>query len=473
MSAPSAVDPISPIDTVIGDLTTLIAWALTRPSRIVFFASLYLRVTNTIRSKIGTGYFDNDGRMQLLDATFASRYLSAVQQFRNQDPALPAAWAVALNATARTNLTIVQHLLLSMNPHINIDLAVAASRTCPGDAIRGLQSDFIKINAILAGIVPALISEIGSLSPCLHLISDLSEDGETSIIDFSLDEARSQSWAMAVKLAALSESVQEHEIANLNIPISALGNKVISPGLIGTAVMAVIETAEVKDVVRIARVLDSGNPIEPVSVGSSGNIAGAAPLSPPPSALKVSTQSTMASGRAPNQVYYFDVAPGSWTGSIQYQLTSWRLLWSSPMTLKNKLLASTMQVFQRIFGASSISCTLTPYPDQGTFGVANNSFRIHKSWFTLWRSNETYTLHRDGHRVTVDAHVSFGPISFLFPEHDVYPASVFDAGMRNIYHIKLLGTRFLGDYHVQPGNRQVESKLTNDWALIEGTLNRL
>ena len=143
------------------------------------------------------------------------------------------------------------------------------------------------------------------------------------------------------------------------------------------------------------------------------------------------------------------------------------------MTLKNKLLASTMQVFQRIFGASSISCTLTPYPDQGTFGVANNSFRIHKSWFTLWRSNETYTLHRDGHRVTVDAHVSFGPISFLFPEHDVYPASVFDAGMRNIYHIKLLGTRFLGDYHVQPGNRQVESKLTNDWALIEGTLNRL
>ncbi len=473
MSAPSAVNPISPIDTVIGDLTALIGWALTQPSRIVFFASLYLRVTNTIRSKIGTGYFDDDRRMELLDATFASRYLSAVQQFRNQDPALPAAWAVALNATARTNLTIVQHLLLSMNPHINIDLAVAASRTCPGDAVRSLQSDFIKINAILAGIVPAVISEIGSLSPCLHLISDLSEDGETSIIDFSLDEARNQSWAMALKLAALSESAQEHEIANLNIPISALGNKVVSPGLIGSAVMAVIEAAEVKDVVRIAQVLDSGNPIEPVLVGSSANIAGAAPLSPPPSALNASTQSTMASGRTPNQVYYFDVAPGSWTGLFQYQLTSWRLLWSSSMTLKNKLLASTMRVFQRIFGAPSISCTLTPHPDQGTFGVAHNSFRIHKSWLTLWRSNETYTLHRDGHRVTVDAHVSFGPISFLFPEHDVYLASVFDAGMRNIYHIKLLGARFLGDYRVQPGNRQVESKLTNDWALIEETLNKL
>src|SRR5260370_23343372 len=224
MSAPSAVNPISPIDTVIGDLTALIGWALTQPSRIVFFASLYLRVTNTIRSKIGTGYLEDDRRMELLEATFASRYRSAVQQFRNQDPALPAAWAVALNATARTNLTIVQHLLLSMNPHINIDLAVAASRSCPGDAVRSLQSDFIKINAILAGIVPSVISEIGSLSPCLHLISDLSEDGETSTIDFSLDEARNQSWAMALNVAALWESAQEDELATLDIPISPLAS---------------------------------------------------------------------------------------------------------------------------------------------------------------------------------------------------------------------------------------------------------
>jgi hypothetical protein len=470
VGAPPAANPVSPIDGVIGDLTALIEWAFTQPSRILFFASLYLRVTNTIRSKIGTGYFDDDHRMEVLDATFASRYLYAVQQFRSHDPALPAAWAVALNATARTDLTIVQHLLLSMNPHINIDLAVAAARTCPGEAIGALHNDFVKINAILSGIVPTVISEIGSLSPCLHLISDLSEDGETSIIDFSLDEARNQSWDMAVKLASLPKLAQEHEIANLNVSISALGNKIISPGLIGAAVVAIIEAAEVKDVVRIAQVLNSGNPIAPVSPTNGG---GAAPVSQPSPALDTGLQSMTASGKAPNQVYYFDVAPGSWTGSFQYELTSWRVLWSSSMTLKNKLLASAMQIFQTIFGASSISCTLTPHPDEGAFGVAQNSFRIHKSWLTLWRSNETYTLHRDGHRVTVDAHVSFGPIPFLFPEHDVYPASVFGGGMRNIYHIKLLGTRFLGDYHVQPGNRQVDSRLTNEWALIQETLKKL
>jgi len=282
MAAPQAVNPI---DGVIDELRSLIGWTLAQPSRIGYFASLYLRVTTTIRSKIGTDYFDDDSRMETLDAAFASRYLSAVQQFRDRDPALPKAlpqaWAVALDATNRNNLIIVQHLLLPMNPHINIDLAVASARTCPGNSITAPSGDFDKINAILASVVPTAISELGELSPYLHLLADLSQDGETSIINFSLVAARDASWDMAQKLAYLAPAAQE------------------------------------------------------------------------------------------------------------------------------------------------------------------------------------------------EAHVSFGPISFLFREHDIYPATVIDGGMRNVYHIRLLGTRFLGDYRVQPGRQQVRSTLTNEWATDSETLNKL
>ena len=142
------------------------------------------------------------------------------------------------------------------------------------------------------------------------------------------------------------------------------------------------------------------------------------------------------------------------------------------MSLKNKLLACAMHVFQKILGDSSISSELTPYPDQPVFGRAFNRIRIYKSWFTLWRSDEWYTLHPDGHRVRVDAQVRFGPISFLFREHDIYPATVIDSGMRNLYHIRLLGTHFLGDYRVQPGRRQVLSTLANDWASVHESLNK-
>ncbi len=48
------------------------------------------------------------------------------------------------------------------------------------------------------------------------------------------------------------------------------------------------------------------------------------------------------------------------------------------MSLKNKLLACAMHVFQKILGDSSISSELTPYPDQPVFGRAFNRIRIYK-----------------------------------------------------------------------------------------------
>ena len=71
-----------------------------------------------------------------------ARYLTAVEQFRNKDPALPASWAVAFHAIDDGKLVVLQHMLLAMNPHINIDLAVAAAGTCPGASIASLQGDF-------------------------------------------------------------------------------------------------------------------------------------------------------------------------------------------------------------------------------------------------------------------------------------------------------------------------------------------
>jgi len=396
---------LNPIDGVISELKQLIAWTLIKPSRIGYFAALYLRVTNTIRSKIGTGYFDDDARMELLDAAFASRYVSAAQQFRSQDPALPKAWAVALNATNQENLIIVQHLLLSMNPHINIDLAIAAAKACPGNSIMSLQGDFNKVNAILASVVPTVISEIDALSPYLHLLADLAQDGETSIIDFDLVAARDASWAMAQKLAYLSSAEQEEVITGENVPIAALGQAIVSPGFIVSEVLNTIRSAEVKDIVQIINTLNSGAliPLQPPSSSSSASAFAAAasthmtpvPIAPP--------QTASAGRKSSSQVYYFEVAPGTWTGTFTFQVTSWHSLWSSSMSFKNKLLASAMGIFQQIFGESSISSELTPYPDRGVFGLAFNRIRIQKSWLTLWRSDEQYTLHSDGHRVTVDA----------------------------------------------------------------------
>ncbi|PYQ55546.1 MAG: hypothetical protein DMF53_27875 [Acidobacteria bacterium] len=439
----------SPIDGVILQLEDLVKGSLDQPTRLGYFASLYLRVTNTIRSKIGTGYFDDDARMERLDASFASRYLDAVRQFQAKDPKLPQAWAVALNAVAREDLIVVQHLLLAMNPHINLDLAAACAETCPGDSIDTLHGDFLKINTLLGGIVPTVILEMGEVSPCARCLSDLAEGEEHGIINFNIDAARDFAWDLAKTLARLSPDDQQVLISQKNVFVAALGTAITLPDPVARCVVRCIRESEPAGIDQIIRVLDNGNPVvEGLEI---------------PAPQKET---------APNRAYYFEIAPGTWAGSFTFKLTSWRLLWGSSMSFVDKLLASMMAIFQKAFGNASVSSVITPYPDRGAFGVATNDLRIFKSWLQLLHSSEEYTLLPNGSGVKVDAHVSFGPIPFLFREHDIYPANVQDGGFRNLYHIRLLGTRFLGDYRVQPDRKQVLSTLENEWAVAHEALNK-
>jgi len=55
------------IDQVIEKLESIIQWSKDNSSRVGFFASLYLRVTQTIKSKIGKGFFENDKRLERLN----------------------------------------------------------------------------------------------------------------------------------------------------------------------------------------------------------------------------------------------------------------------------------------------------------------------------------------------------------------------------------------------------------------------
>jgi hypothetical protein len=61
-------------------------------------------------------------------------------------------------------LAFVQHILLGMNAHINLDLAVAASIVSPGNAIIKLKSDFMIVNQILAELTNKIQKRLGRVS---------------------------------------------------------------------------------------------------------------------------------------------------------------------------------------------------------------------------------------------------------------------------------------------------------------------
>ena len=50
-------------------------------------------------------------------------------------------------------ITIIQHLLLGMNAHINLDLGQAAAKVAKPNRINDLENDFMEVNKVLAGLI--------------------------------------------------------------------------------------------------------------------------------------------------------------------------------------------------------------------------------------------------------------------------------------------------------------------------------
>jgi hypothetical protein len=244
------------IDEVVAALDHIIAAALAERSRIGFFAALYRQVTLHVRRGITEGFFDDGPRMDRLDTVFANRYLDALAAWQTgRRPSK--CWRVAFDATHRTDLLILQHLLLGINAHINLDLGVAAAQVCPGAALPGLRADFDRINQILATLTDAVQVVLERFSPLLHLVDGVGEELDDAIINFSLTGAREDSWLHARLLAAESPTFQAYTIAIIDAKTRFLARLVAEPGRLVTALLDTVSLQESDDIPAIIIALNS------------------------------------------------------------------------------------------------------------------------------------------------------------------------------------------------------------------------
>ena len=224
------MNPVTTIDGVIAQLEEIIQWCMVHKSRIGYFAALYQRMTIAVKQAIIANEFQDAKRMEQLDIIFASRYFEAWDCYINHQNC-SRAWQAAFKATEDSNLIVLQHLLLGINTHINLDLAIAAADCCPGDTIYDLQTDFIKINDIIEAESQLVQNSLTSIWPPLKLFADISNHREKAVLNFSIETARKCSWANAIVLANITADEKLGHISQIDSMVVDLARHIISPGV--------------------------------------------------------------------------------------------------------------------------------------------------------------------------------------------------------------------------------------------------
>src|ERR1700742_4818022 len=133
--------PANTIDEVLARLQEIIDASEKSGDRIGYFASLYYKVTSQVKEGILHNKFENGPRMASLDVTFANRYLTALEQWKKGQP-VTASWKIAFETTRSRQALVLQHLLLGINAHINLDLGIAAVETMQSGQIEDIHNDF-------------------------------------------------------------------------------------------------------------------------------------------------------------------------------------------------------------------------------------------------------------------------------------------------------------------------------------------
>lgn len=242
------------INEVIAQLDQIIAECSKTQDRAGYFACLYRKMTIAVKQGIENGLFADGARMERFDVLFAGRYLSAYYRYRDKQ-ACTSAWCHAFDA-CRQPYTVIQHLLLGMNAHINLDLGIAAAEVSTGQDIQALRPDFDKINEVIGSLINTVQTDLEAICLPMRFVRYIDNKSKDAVINFSITLARRTAWTNALALSALPAENHPAYIHTLDLQIAQVARNIVTPGFSQSLLLQSIRFFEPKDVVKIISVLE-------------------------------------------------------------------------------------------------------------------------------------------------------------------------------------------------------------------------
>lgn len=234
---------INTIDEVLIQLEAIIVDAENNNSTLGYFAVLYYKVTLKVKEGIKNNFFEDGPRMETLDVIFAKRYIDAYFNWQNKKTCTKA-WEYTFDHAAKNNLIVLQHLLLGMNAHINLDLGIAAAQVSKNTNIDDLKNDFNKINEILSSLVIEVENNLSKIWPLLKRILKWTNNVDDFLVDFSMELARNGAWKFAQNLSENSFENDENLIVARDLIVEKKASIVTQPGTVVGIILRIVRFSE-------------------------------------------------------------------------------------------------------------------------------------------------------------------------------------------------------------------------------------
>ncbi|GAB3415043.1 DUF5995 family protein [Niabella aquatica] len=220
--------PATTIDEVIVQLEQIIGDCIKNKDRSGYFAMLYCNVTRRVKQGIGNHEFSDNGFVEKLDVLFANHYIRAWPQW--QHGLQPSeSWATAFKAAIAAPLIVLQHYLLGMNAHINLDLGIATAEALQGKELKSIKKDFDAINMLLGSMIDATKTCLERINPLMYLLRLHRKNYDDLLVNFSIGKARAGAWCFAESLTNQTGSNYDNCIADRDKLIAQLGHNIAYP----------------------------------------------------------------------------------------------------------------------------------------------------------------------------------------------------------------------------------------------------
>ncbi|HSR66457.1 MAG TPA: DUF5995 family protein [Acidobacteriota bacterium] len=248
---------------ILGKLDQVVQEALRKNDRIGYFAAFNHRLVREVEIAIERGYFVDAERTAALLKALSCRYLDALGSYR-QENGLARCWRSAFQATRSKRFIILQHLLLALNAHVNLDLGIAVNRVAPTPArLKEIEEDYRRLRRILQEMVAQVQRRIVVISPWIGLLDRLGQRRKERFILFSTRAAGRAAWKVAKDLSTLNSQQQRELLRSLDGVVLASQRRLEGRKLHVRCALWLIRRKESRDVRANIRFLLEGFGTEP------------------------------------------------------------------------------------------------------------------------------------------------------------------------------------------------------------------